>query len=92
MLCMRTEIAQSRAVPVALRVREANADLWAPDAELLPSPAMLVGEPAIADAFQSPDGRSWVRVYYDGSALDQGGIVHARSPRAACERRLPVAA
>jgi hypothetical protein len=68
-------------------VREINDQLWAPDAIETPAPYLLAQEPIVADEFETPDGRSWVRVYIDGSALDQLGNVHDRAPLAAQARR-----
>jgi hypothetical protein len=60
-------------------VREMNAALWAPDVADQAAPELLVGEPIVAQHFQSADQRCWVRVYLDGSALDQTGNVQLRA-------------
>lgn len=72
-------------------VRDLNASLWLPDTDCDAAPALLVSEPPVADAFETPDGRCWVRVYGDSSALDQNGHVLPRAPRAAATRRLEFA-
>jgi hypothetical protein len=48
---------------------------------------MIADEPPVMDSFETPDGRSWVRVYLDSSALDQNGTVYVHAPRAAASRR-----
>lgn len=88
-MCMMTAI---QTLTLADRVRDLNADLWAPDAEMFVIPDVLLGEPPLLDAYEAPDGRGWVRVYIDGSALDERGHVSRRAPNAARERRIPQAA
>ncbi len=73
---------------IAKLVRDLNGDLWSPDVAGEAAPELLVNEPVTADTFESPDGRSWVRVYVDGSSLDQFGHVTEHNPRAASARRL----
>lgn len=72
---------------IAQLVRDVNGDLWAPDVAAEAAPELLVAEPKPADSFESLDGRSWVRVYADGSVLDQFGHVYEHQPRAAAARR-----
>lgn len=73
-------------------VRDLNAGLWTPDAACEAAPEMLVNEPITVDSHETPDGRSWVRVYMDSSAIDQNGHVHLHAPKAACVRRMELAA
>ncbi len=73
---------------IAQIVRDENALLWSPDQEGEAAPELLAGEPVTADAYETPDGRSWVRVYLDSSALDQNGTVYPRAPDAAATRKL----
>lgn len=79
---------------IARTVRILNQDLWAPDADVCIQPYLLT-EPSLAvvvDHFGSSDGRSWCRVYLDGSALDHTGATYDRAPNAARERRHLIAA
>ena len=84
---------------LADRVREANDQMWSPDAEFDATPSLLIAEPVVADEYASIDGRVWVRVYLDGSALDQNGHTWHRVPgmaramaQAAIGAGLPLAA
>ncbi len=77
---------------IAQCVRDNNAGIWAPDVAGEAAPEMLVDEPATRDTFETEDGRAWVRVYLDGSSLDQNGIVQTYAARAAAERRFELAA
>ena len=81
---------------IAALVREMNDRLFAPDAEFGCDSALLVNEPPLRDAHELPDGRTWVRVYLDGSALDHRGLVWRYAPWAADRLRgtefLPLAA
>lgn len=70
----------------ALRVREANAALFAPDAEFAAHPDMLIDEPGVQDSFMSADERCWIRVYWDASCLDQNGRVTEHAPAMAREQ------
>ncbi|WP_029310764.1 hypothetical protein [Acidiphilium angustum] len=79
---------------IARLVRHLNEDLWAPSTESCPQPYELV-EPTravVIDHFGSADGRTWCRVYLDGSALDHTGATFDRAPNAARERRELLAA
>ncbi len=73
---------------IASHVRDLNDALWRPEIAAEAAPELLVNEPVTADRFETLDGRAWVRVYVDGSALDQHGHVFPHAPRAAEERRL----
>jgi hypothetical protein len=61
---------------IATLVRQDNAQMFAPEWDGLCAPELLAFEPTPQDTYQTPDGRQWVRVYIDGSALDQHGNVH----------------
>ncbi len=61
---------------IARLVYEANAAMFAPDYEGERHPDVLVHEPPTLDQHMLRDGRTWVRVYLDGSALtDQGRVI-----------------
>lgn len=82
---------------IAATIREINDRFFAPDFEFERDPELLVGEPALADQHVLRDGRTWVRVYLDGSALDDRGCVRLHAASAAMLLRcgddaLPLAA
>jgi hypothetical protein len=82
---------------IASIIREINIGFFAPDFEFERNPKLLVGEPALADQHTLRDGRTWVRVYLDGSALDDRGTVRLHAAFAAellrCgDHALPLAA